>query len=283
MKLNKEDLVDNFLIIPDEFSKYVNDDNLIWVYKIINITNNKVYIGKTKKLRQRALNYISAYLKGDMDTNIFKAINTYGIRSFIMTPLEFALKGSSASIKEKYYIDKYDSIENGYNKCLGSADYDKREGSSVSTPQTLFSKFIKSKFVAAISPAENEIIFSTGLKLFGLVIGRSKDEIKSSAKRETKLDGYFIYYLNTEDFESQIDSAENKILKNRFFRDNKLQYHDFIIYANKLISILNTDHESDMQLKFITQSNSDKGYEFRKIEEFFELYSDMKKDNDKYI
>lgn len=269
----KNKMKEDLLHIPKKFKKYLNRDDIIWIYKIINLKDDRVYVGKTNNINRRALNYINDYLKGDISRKITQAFQDLGLQNFLMFPLEIATNEDSAEIKEKYYIDLFDSIKNGFNAYNNSArTYTNRKRPSV--PQTLYSKMIKSKIVAAINTDKKELIFSTGLKLFGDYIDRSKDEIKSAAKRETRLNGYFIYYMNYTDFSKQVLDAESKINKNTTYDDYRLQYHDFIKYSNYLISILKarTDNPEKFTLKFITQSNDDCGYKFEDINNFFEYY-----------
>ena len=133
----------------------------------------------------------------------------------------------------------------------------------------------KSKLICAINPEMNEFIFSTGLKLFGDYIGRSKDNIKSAAKRETKINGYFIYYLNNTDYNNQISNALSKYNKNSIYSDCTLQYGDFLIYGNILKMYLNNFKNDLIYPKFIMQSSSTKGYDEKSIDIFIKYYSNL--------
>lgn len=267
----KKSLFENFLIIQKEFKNFINKD-VYWIYIIRNYINNKIYIGKTKNITVRALNYINAVLKGDKYNDLISDMINYGINNFYMSVIEIAHNEKSASIKEKYFIDKFDSIESGYNKYMNSTK-SKRTGRTYGSPQTLYAKVTKSKLICALNYEEKEIIFSTGLKLFGDFIGRHKDEIKSFAKRQTKVDGYFIYYLNNDDFNDQISSALMKLEKNSIYSDCNLQYDHFIKYSKYLLSLLyNNDNPDEFEIKFITQSNDIKGYKFDDIDKFISYY-----------
>lgn len=274
----KEEMLSNFLSIPKKYKKiYKSKEPVYWIYKIICLNNDKMYIGKTNNIRQRALNYINEYLKGDGNRKLNKAMIKYGIERFMMVPIEVAYNTKSASIKEKYYIDFYDSIDKGYNTVMGSADtYTDRNRPSV--PQTLYSKMIKSKIICCVNDKDKNIVFSTGLKLFGDYIGRHKDEIKSAAKRETRLDGYFIYYLNDKDFSSQVDNANLKIERNSTYKDYKLQYYDFIKISKMIKEFLKSEKTSidGYDIIFITQSNDECGYKKESIEKFIAYYKTYK-------
>ena len=271
---DKEELLKHFLIVPRDFETFINTkQRVIWIYKIIRISDEKPYIGRTTDIRRRAFNYINEYLKGDGNRKINKAINNDGLENFRMIPLEIALNEDSAAIKEKYYIDLYDSIKKGFNTAMNSArPVKKRKRPSV--PHTLYSKVIKSKLECSINISDKKIIFSTGLKLFGDYIGRHKDEIKSAAKRQTKLDGYFIYYLNKSDFSEQMSNAKLKIEKNTTYSDYKLQYNDFVKYGEYLLSILKDNkNPENFEILFITQSNDSCGYKYENPDKFMKYYS----------
>lgn len=274
-KEQKEDMLESFLIIPNKFKKYIKDKDkkIYWIYKIINLENDRVYIGKTIDIRRRALDYINEFCKGYNDRKINQAMNEIGIEKFIMSPLEVAFNPQSSGIKEKYYIDLYDSIKNGYNTVLGSASHHIHHKKHTAVNQTLYSKMSKSKIICAIRPESKEIIFSTGLKLFGDYIDRHKDEVKSAAKREAKLNGYHLYYMNTIDFKKQVEDAISRIQKNSIYSDNKLQYPEFMEYSKYLLNYLrNNKNPDNFEIKFLTQSNTETGYEFKDLNLFFEYY-----------
>lgn len=275
----KEFYIKSFLIILDKKLKSrIKDTGIYWIYKVTNLMDGKVYIGKTKNIRIRAENYINSYAKGDINSALSEAMISEGIDRFVMIPLEIADNSRSASIKEKYYIDLYDSINSGYNKIMASADTHSH-GRKTGSPQTIYAKISKSKNICALNPETNHIIFSTGLKLFGDYIGKKKDDIKSFAKRQTKVCGYFIYYLNPTDFFNQIKSAKLKEDKNSVYSDCNLLYGQFIEYAESIIAIVSRDitcNYSGFTVQFITQSSEDPGYKFEDPEKFIEYYNTLK-------
>lgn len=84
------------------------------VYKHTNNINNKCYIGITKRtLEERVYDGYGGSIKFN------NAINKYGWDNFTSTILEENLSLSEACKKEQYYIQKYNSIENGYNLSEG--------------------------------------------------------------------------------------------------------------------------------------------------------------------
>ena len=56
---DKEELLKHFLIVPRDFETFINTkQRVIWIYKIIRISDEKPYIGRTTDIRRRAFNYI---------------------------------------------------------------------------------------------------------------------------------------------------------------------------------------------------------------------------------
>lgn len=100
------------------------------IYKITNIKNGKVYIGKSVKLSKR-LNYHKNYKPSVKGNYHFKnAVLKHGWESFNVEILEFfenfdKNKDNDILLKrESYYIKIYDSTNNskGYNMCKYSND-----------------------------------------------------------------------------------------------------------------------------------------------------------------
>ena len=57
----------------------------MWIYKIINIQNNKVYIGQTiRPIEQRFNRHLNDALNNVLDTHLARAIRKYGKDSFII-------------------------------------------------------------------------------------------------------------------------------------------------------------------------------------------------------
>lgn len=97
------------------------------IYKITDVTNNKVYIGQTKRdIMKRYSDHIShaftSKRPNDLSCTLYIAMRTNGIQNFIPELLE-TVEGTAKKIdtKEQEWIAKYDSTnpEKGYNKDKG--------------------------------------------------------------------------------------------------------------------------------------------------------------------
>ena len=55
----------------------------MWIYKITNIQNNKIYIGQTiRPVQERFKRHLNDALHGILDTHFARAIRKYGEDSF---------------------------------------------------------------------------------------------------------------------------------------------------------------------------------------------------------
>ena len=106
----------------------------MWIYKITNIQNNKVYIGQTiRPIKDRFNRHINDALHNGIDTHFARAIRKYGKESFTIEEIDSANTQEELNQKERYWIQYYNSIKDGYNetdaisKCGGNTYQSKTE------------------------------------------------------------------------------------------------------------------------------------------------------------
>lgn len=86
------------------------------VYKITNIVNGKIYIGSSKNIAMRWQSHIF-----DLSHNthhnkeLLKDFTKYGIENFNFSIIEIIVDVDKLLECEQMYIDKFNSIKNGYN------------------------------------------------------------------------------------------------------------------------------------------------------------------------
>lgn len=98
------------------------------IYIITNKVNSKVYIGQTRKaLSERMRHHFSKY---ETCTKLKKAIEQYGKDNFIYNVLEL-VPYSKLNDREAFYIERYNSIENGYNIKKGNSKFKGRKIHSI--------------------------------------------------------------------------------------------------------------------------------------------------------
>ena len=89
----------------------------MWIYKITNIQNNKVYIGQTiRPVQDRLHRHINDALNNILNTHFARAIRKYGKDSFKIEIIDTAQTQDELNEKEQYWIRFYDSVKNGYNE-----------------------------------------------------------------------------------------------------------------------------------------------------------------------
>ena len=92
----------------------------ILIYKITNIVNNKIYIGKTTtSLKQRFKEHCQFARNIQNQTHLANAIRKYGEESFKIEKIDTAKTNDELNIKEQYWIASLDAINNGYNLTSG--------------------------------------------------------------------------------------------------------------------------------------------------------------------
>ena len=116
------------------------------IYKAVNQVNGKVYIGFDSNWPNRVNIHRSSSKK--QDYKFYRAIRKYGWDNFKWDIIyQSKDKEHTLKVMEKYFIEQYDSFNNGYNSTLGgdgtlglilSEESRKKisEGNKVSKPQT---------------------------------------------------------------------------------------------------------------------------------------------------
>ena len=97
------------------------------IYKITNLVNNKVYIGKTgyDSINDRWCEHLTDFYKPTEEKRpLYAAMQKYGVQNFVITLVETVETDTEACEREKFWIEHYRSYVgfsncNGYNATLG--------------------------------------------------------------------------------------------------------------------------------------------------------------------
>lgn len=90
------------------------------VYKVTNIVNGKMYIGRTTQgLYKRKWSHESR-ARNYKNTTFYKAIRKYGENNFVWEIIEECNDKDTLNAREIHYIEQYDSFgRSGYNETIG--------------------------------------------------------------------------------------------------------------------------------------------------------------------
>ena len=106
----------------------------MFIYKVTNKNNGKMYIGQTNgTVSRRWHRHCSDALSNTLDTHFARAIRKYGKDAFTVETIDTATSNKELTEKEYYWIDFYKATENGYNetdamyKCGGNTYKSKTE------------------------------------------------------------------------------------------------------------------------------------------------------------
>lgn len=94
---------------------------MVGIYIIKNKINGKVYIGQSVDIGRRWTRHkmgCTSPTYHEYDYPLYRAFRKYGIDNFEFVVLEECSK-DLLNEKEKYYIEKYDALHNGYNQTPG--------------------------------------------------------------------------------------------------------------------------------------------------------------------
>lgn len=88
---------------------------MMGIYAIENIVTGECYVGQSKNIMSRFQQHLSMLAKGEHHSlKLQKAYNTMGVNNFTLKILELCEENLLDS-KEQEWINKLDSVKNGYN------------------------------------------------------------------------------------------------------------------------------------------------------------------------
>lgn len=104
---------------------------MFYVYKITNIINNKVYIGKTDNIEARLKKHLyTAAVKDNNYMILHKSIEKYGSENFSIEIIEKNIDESFILDRERYWIDHFKSNVSKFGNDFGYNLTDGGEGTS---------------------------------------------------------------------------------------------------------------------------------------------------------
>lgn len=90
------------------------------IYMIKNKIDGMMYVGQTKfTSTKRFRQHINKALNTTRNLHLYNAMRKYGIENFELIVLESDIDENMLDARESYYIEKYDTLNNGYNCTSG--------------------------------------------------------------------------------------------------------------------------------------------------------------------
>lgn len=201
---------------------------MAYIYKITNKLNNKSYIGKTSlSIESRFKEHISDSKKERCEKRpLYSAFNKYGTENFLIEVLE-ECSSEEASLKEQYWIGRYNTFENGYNATSGGDGKIYKLASKEEVKQVI-DKYnsgetcqdiandlgVDPKTVSRVLKDNNivighEKVRNKYLNSFGLILTNDNEELEFSSKEECM---NYLYSLNPDVKLKSISSSINRVL-----------------------------------------------------------------------
>lgn len=131
------------------------------IYIIRNTINDKVYIGQTTMtVIERFKNHLKPSVCKQRSTyKLYNAMNKYGKENFYVETLESNIPVDELDNKEIYYIEQFDSLDNGYNTVMGGNARRIYKWDDINEIISLFQQGIKAEDIAEKYKVCKETIF----------------------------------------------------------------------------------------------------------------------------
>lgn len=134
------------------------------IYIIKNDINNKIYIGQTiQQVKKRWYYHIRDAKQNKDNMLIHRAMNKYGIEHFYYEILEENIPSDMINEREIYYIDHYNSMNNGYNMCPGGQKWKRKpinENIDINEVINLYKQGFSSRKIASMVNANDKYILN---------------------------------------------------------------------------------------------------------------------------
>ena len=209
------------------------------IYKAENKLNGKVYVGQSIYINRRWQDHKENYINGT--SKFYKAIQEYGWDNFEWSIIEECLE-SELDEREKYWIDYYDSINNGYNTIYGNP-FERKKYSKLSNEK--HEELIQDLLSTSTSIKDLSDKYNLGISYVyeinqGHESRRKEDLNYPLRKLENPLKGI-------RDYSELTDKEIDDILFD--LKENKLQYEEMMIKYGVSYKFLRRVNNGDKILK----------------------------------
>ena len=91
----------------------------MYIYKIVNKVNGKIYVGQTTETIEQRFKRHMGYQKDEHDTKFYRAVRKYGVDNFYVEMIEEVEDREQLNAREEYWIRELDTVNSGYNSYYG--------------------------------------------------------------------------------------------------------------------------------------------------------------------
>lgn len=115
------------------------------IYLIVNNVNNKKYVGKSSDIEKRWKYHKNNYnCSKEWNKTLYKAFRKYGIQNFSFKIIELLEENYNkiCNEREKYWIQHFNSYQNGYNETIGGDG-----GITVKSPRKTYGKLTEEEVI----------------------------------------------------------------------------------------------------------------------------------------
>lgn len=196
------------------------------IYIIKNTVNDKVYIGQTiHYAKLRLIQHKQAAKRGN--SKFYKAMRDIGVDNFYVETLE-EVDDNILDNKENYYIQKYNSIELGYNS-VTNGDYQHKINRSKYIDKYLDQ--LVSDYKNGLSYVELSIKYNISMNYIHTVLGNNvgkRDDIKIEYTFEAKEVVMYDTDFNVERFFHSKKEAYTWLISNSKYNIDKRNTYSYI-------------------------------------------------------
>ena len=161
------------------------------IYKLENMLTEQLYIGKTVQSLQKRLKGHERTAEQESNSKLSNSIRKYGIEAFKIEVLEEVLLPDILNEREVYWIEKYDTYNNGLNSTKGGDGGDNSQYIDYSNRKYMYTEELKEKRRQQLLANNPNYMPGVRDKISKALRGRKKTEEWISKIHESRKDNGF--------------------------------------------------------------------------------------------